>query len=211
MFIEYLAKRANTLDIILYIIHFTISAFKFNDPSHLSPSLRWSRGILSWYICIYIMKTDNIFHHFKRSRVLPFTILFARRLTSILNLKPQFRLVWLCDGFFSTWVVGVSRFNVGFSFWNDPALAQPILFFPVAPLVSRSQQAMSALPFKVTRPSCVCPRFVSHFYENYRMPFEHHMFRCRPQFDEDGNRIIDESYEITVIRYRFHGPKHIWT
>lgn len=70
--------------------------------------------------------------------------------------------------FIHLYIVGVSRFNEGFHF-EMTSRSSCSLFFP-APLVSRSQQAMSPITrgargrVKVTRPSRVCSTLCKFFF-----------------------------------------------
>lgn len=154
------------------------------------------RGGLEKYYHNYIYFENRSIYRFNiRALLLRFYSLAA--LDICFKFKVQFWSVWPCDGFFSTCIAGVSRFSIGFSFWNDSVLdprVWPALFFRSRRLFrSRNKQCPPSRlreRFKITRPSRVCPRFVPHFCENYRMPFEHHMFWYRLQFDEDVIKLI---------------------
>lgn len=115
--------------------------------------------------------------------------------------------------FFSICIVGVSRFSVGFSFWNDPVLdprTRPALFFRSGRwFCARNKHNVRppARGFKVTRPSrnrlsALCFTFLRKLQDaiwTSYVPIQTAIWRNR----------IDESCEINVIRYnQFHNRKH---
>lgn len=159
----------------------TISAFQFNDYSHLSFPSRWSREILSPHVFRkLIIYWFNIFARCYHN-------LIRSSLDIYFKFKIRFWLVWQCDGFFL--LVSFKRFAFQRrAFILKWPLADPLFFFRLRRLfrACNKQCPPSRKGVKVTRPLRVCPRFVPHFCGNYRMLFEHHMSRCRSQFNENS-------------------------